>query len=708
MPQASHPASPSEPSQPTWTTFAEEVLSALARSAEQSSAFVPAEMPLVADNDIDTVDDLLDEIEAADATDGSRPGGAPPPAKTRRPRVAVAHAILCLARAFGDAPTLRATLAVSGRITVIFHGPLACVDETCRVLRVMLEHARAPHDTTPGPRIMTADEASRGPKRIDALLDTNRPLVLLAGGAAALDDMIGDLRPETVHLPALDAALLRMHLQWRYGADMPPELDLPDAAGLAAADIRALQLALRAPTPAGAVRALSRETQAGDDAGSLSAFPLPQEVRDVLLGLVDDLREWHAGRLDWAQVPRGLLLTGPPGGGKTEIARLLAAEAGMHVHAGSMAQWMSSGARSGDVIREMRQFFAAAGDAAPAVVFIDELDAIGSREAQNGPNTAWVQGNVAALLELLDGFAAREGVVVMAATNAPDRIDPALRRPGRFDRTLTIDPPTPELMPDVLRWHVGPDLSGVAVARLARRAPGLSGAAIAAIVRRARARARAARRELQEADLAAEIESEAPPLTDAQRWRIALHEAGHAVVSVSVGLGRPVRMMIAHEGGLTQLHPAAATGTERDVAARLASLMAGRAAERLELGAVSWGAGGAASSDLAEATRLAVAAERSFGLGPSPVWHGPPDTVVGRLSLEPDLRRTVDARLRAGETQAAAVLRANHAQFLGLARALFDQSVLSGETLETALDGVGPVPVAPDTTYSVDGEGHDG
>ncbi|MDR9428960.1 MAG: AAA family ATPase, partial [Salibaculum sp.] len=691
------------------TTFAEEVLSALACSAEQNSAFVPVETPLSADDEIETVDDLLDEIEAADATDGSRPGGAPPPAKTRRPRVAVAHAILCLARAFGDAPTLHAALAVPGRITVIFHGPLACADETRRVLRVMLEHARAPNDTTPGPKIMTADEASRGPRRIDALLDTDRPLVLLASGPSAPSDGIGDLRPETVvHLPALDAALLRMHLHWRYGADVPRELEFPDTAGLAAADIRALQLALRAPTPAGAVRALSRETQAGDDAGNLSAFPLPQSVREVLLGLVDDLREWHAGRLDWAQVPRGLLMTGPPGGGKTEIARLLAAEAGMHVSAGSMAQWMSSGARSGDVIREMRQFFAAAGDAAPAVVFIDELDAIGSREAQNGPNTAWVQGNVAALLELLDGFATREGVVVMAATNAADRIDPALRRPGRFDRTLPIDPPTPELMPDVLRWHVGPDLSAAAVARLARRTPGLSGAAIAAIVRRARARARAARRELQEADLAAEIESEAPPLTDAQRWRIALHEAGHALVSVSVGLGRPVRMMIAHEGGLTQLHPAAATGTERDVAARLANLMAGRAAERLELSTVSWGAGGVASSDLAEATRLAVAAEQSFGLGVSPVWHGPPETLVGRLGLEPNLRRAVDARLRAGETQAAAVLRAHHAQFLGLARALFDQSVLSGETLETALDGVGPVPVAPDTTYSVDGEGHDG
>jgi hypothetical protein len=440
MPQASHPVvSPSEPRQPTWTTFAEQILSTLMCSAEQKSAFVPVETPLSPDDGIDTVDDLLDQIEAADATDGSRPGGAPPPAKPRRPRVAVAHAILCLAKAFGDAPTLQATLDVPGRITVIFHGPLACVDETRRVLRVMLEHARAPRDTTPGPKIMTADEASRGRGRVDAVLDTDRPLVLLAPGPSAPGDTIEDLRPETMHLPTLDADLLRMHLRWRYGADPTPELALPDADGLAAADLRALQVALRAPTPAGAVRALSRKSDAAGDAGRLSAFPLPRAVRDVLLGLVDDLREWHAGRIDWSQVPRGLLMTGPPGGGKTEIARLLAAEAGMHVSSGSMAQWMSSGARSSDVIREMRQFFAAAGDAAPAVVFIDELDAIGSREAQNGPNTAWVQGNVAALLELLDGFAAREGIVVMAATNAPDRIDPALRRPGRFDRTLPID-----------------------------------------------------------------------------------------------------------------------------------------------------------------------------------------------------------------------------------------------------------------------------
>jgi ATP-dependent Zn protease len=340
--------------------------------------------------------------------------------------------------------------------------------------------------------------------------------------------------------------------------------------------------------------------------------------------LLVDLRAWQAGEIPWRDVSRGLLLAGPPGCGKTEIPRLIAREAGIAVLAGSLGRWSSASARSSDVIREMRAFFDKAAALAPCIVFIDELDAFGDRARPQDHNSSWTDFVVAGLLECLDGFETHEGVVQMAATNHLDKVDDAIRRPGRFDRVVTLDHPTPELMPQSIRWQLGADLAGADLTGVAATAAGMSGASIAAVVRAARGRARSERRALALGDLAAEIAARQPPLPASLRWRVAVHEAGHAVAGAATGLAVPRMLLIQPDGGTTWQVLVRGGSQRADIEAGLVVNLAGRTAELLLLGQPSGGAGGPAGSDLASATTVAAAIEASWGLGQSQLWLGTP------------------------------------------------------------------------------------
>lgn len=235
---------------------------------------------------------------------------------------------------------------------------------------------------------------------------------------------------------------------------------------------------------------------------------------------------------------------------------------------------------------------------------------------------------ITGLLQQIDRLLAVEGVVLIAATNAPSAIDPAIRRPGRFDSTLALAAPTRAGHEAILTRHLGlsaeirdadPALA-CAIADTSRRLVGRSGAEAAALARAACSIARADGITLCEA-LARAADAALPAVTAAESRRIALHEAGHVVVALFSGLPAPTAIRISAEGGQT-LWPAPVLQTADTAQATLRMMLAGRAAERLFLGSVSSGAGEGPGSDLARATHLARQIETEWALGDGDLlWH---------------------------------------------------------------------------------------
>ncbi len=240
------------------------------------------------------------------------------------------------------------------------------------------------------------------------------------------------------------------------------------------------------------------------------------EARDWAADLVVDLADWGAGTLAWRDVDAGLLLSGPPGTGKTLFASALARSCGAKFIGTSSAQWQSKG-HLGDMLGAMRKSFREAADAAPSVLFIDEFDSIGDRRTFRGDNASYSLQVVNALLELLDGSTGREGVIVIAASNFPDHIDPALRRPGRLDRHVAIDLPDQEARQQMLSMHLGTADAPEDLLKAALATSGYSGADLAQVAKDARRVARRQGREARVSDVLAIV-----PPRRAHRQRRAL------------------------------------------------------------------------------------------------------------------------------------------------------------------------------------------
>jgi ATP-dependent Zn protease len=277
----------------------------------------------------------------------------------------------------------------------------------------------------------------------------------------------------------------------------------------------------------------------------------------------------------------------------------------------------------------------------------------------------------------------------MGATNHPQKIDAALRRPGRFDRTLIMRQPTPDLLPQAFRWHLRGDLAEPDLGALTGIATGMTGAEIAASVRDARGTARRARRTLSLDDLTAAISARRPPLDPGLRWQVAVHECGHAIVAHATARATVNLLSLTAAGGEASMTAWPSGLHLEELEADIAGLLAGRAAERLVLGRPSGGAGGPEDSDLAEATRRAVAIELSLGLGEAgPVWHGPPERGIERLRFDQHLQARVRTRLDAAEDQARTVLIENRSVLMSMAAELVRDGALSGDLLQEFLDSV--------------------
>jgi cell division protease FtsH len=448
-----------------------------------------------------------------------------------------------------------------------------------------------------------------------------------------------------------------------------------------------------------------------DVAGAGEAVAELREIRDYL---ADPSRYHDLG----ARAPKGVLLVGPPGTGKTLLAKATAGEADASFFSVSGSEFVESlvgvgAARIRDLFKQARRM-------APAIIFIDELDAAGrKRGAGVGQGNDEREQTLNQLLVEMDGFGGEAGLVVMGATNRPDILDPALLRPGRFDRQVTVDVPDVHGRLEILRLHcgnrpLGPDASLEEIAKLT---PGFSGAELANVINEAALLSvREGNPELSQWELEEAIDrvvagpaKKSHVLTERERWVIAIHEACHAVAARSIGqVVSAQKLSIVARG--RQIGTAAHMLTDRDAVLmqepdlrrQLVTTMAGTAGERLEFGFLSTGV----HDDLHSATSLARSMVTSFGmsaqLGPVTIGESAGEVFlgaslqelgsVGPATLEL-IDREVERMVTEAEQKAAAVLEANWAAVRETAGALLEQETLSGVALDAVLSTVVAMPI---------------
>jgi hypothetical protein len=458
-----------------------------------------------------------------------------------------------------------------------------------------------------------------------------------------------------------------------------------------------LKLAVRADLGADAsyarlTRLVSEGHQTVSDGPRLADLSGLGAAKDWGLRLATDLKAYAAGELNWAAVDRGCLLSGAPGTGKTSFARALAREAGVHFTATSYSQWQAHReGHLGHVTQAIRNAFAEAQRNAPSILFIDEIDTIPARGSGTW-NDDWWTAITNTLLECLDGYEKREGVVVIAACNDPSRLDPALVRSGRLDRRIAIPLPDVPALVGIFRTHLGQDLQGVDLRPAAVAARGKTGADVERFVREARSHARRAGATLSLRHLIDAVRAGEPELSIDFRRRLATHEAGHAVAMLAFGERDPVALLIGGDGGLAQSEVTELRAYTREhLDNHIVMLLAGRAAEELVFGNCTAGAGGSERSDLGLATELAIDLETTLGLGRSGLVRLPTDSARD-LILHQHLHDAVQATLDAAYVRALDVLAANRPTLEALADALFEAGYLDRAEIEAV---VAAYPLAP-------------
>ncbi len=351
------------------------------------------------------------------------------------------------------------------------------------------------------------------------------------------------------------------------------------------------------------------------------------EAEESLQEVVDYLHNPGKYTEIGAQMPKGILLVGPPGTGKTMLAKAVAGEANVPFFSMSGSEFVEMFVGMG--ASKVRDLFKQAKEKAPCIVFIDEIDAIGGKRAAGGMSGGHDEREqtLNQLLTEMDGFEGNTGVIILAATNRPESLDPALTRPGRFDRRVPVELPDLKGREAILKVHskkvkVGPNIDFTQVARMAS---GASGAELANIVNEAALRAvRAGRKAVTQADLEESIEvviagyqKKNAILTDKEKMIVAYHEIGHALVAAKQTNSAPVQKItiIPRTSGALGYTMQVDEGnhylmSKEEIENKIATYTGGRVAEEIAVGSITTGA----SNDIEQATKLARAMITRFGM----------------------------------------------------------------------------------------------
>jgi cell division protease FtsH len=446
-------------------------------------------------------------------------------------------------------------------------------------------------------------------------------------------------------------------------------------------------------------RAKARLYEPGGDRVTFNDVAGIDEAKQELSEVVDFLRDADKYRRLGARVPHGVLLSGPPGTGKTLLARAVAGEANVPFFSMAASEFVE--AIVGVGASRVRDLFANAKQAAPAIIFVDELDAIGRSRTGgvagfSGSNDEREQ-TLNQILTEMDGFDSSTGVIVIAATNRPDVLDQALLRPGRFDRRVAVQPPDRTGREAILRVHTRgvPLAPDVDLGGLASTTPGMVGADLANLVNEAALLgARRGHEKVQEADFTDALErivlgaERKVMMSPADRRRTAYHEGGHAIVGMLTDGADPVRKISIIPRGLSLGVTFAAPDADRfnyseqELRAKIKVALGGRAAEELVFGDITTGA----ESDIQQLTQIARQMIGRWGMsrrigtvavipadGQGPLLPGVAAVSEETQQLVDDEVRTLVASLY---DEAAALLSENRDKLDALAEALLEHETL--------------------------------
>ena len=424
------------------------------------------------------------------------------------------------------------------------------------------------------------------------------------------------------------------------------------------------------------------------------------EAKENLTEIVDYLHDPSKYKDIGASMPKGILLVGPPGTGKTMLAKAVAGEANVPFFSMSGSEFVEMFVGMG--ASKVRDLFKQAKEKAPCIVFIDEIDAIGKkRDGQIGGNDEREQ-TLNQLLTEMDGFEGNSGVMILAATNRPDALDPALTRPGRFDRRVPVELPDLKGREEILKVHakkikIADDVDFKLIARMAS---GASGAELANIINEAALRAvRDKRKFVNQSDLEESIEvviagyqKKNSILTDAEKWRVSYHEVGHALVAAKQTNSAPVTKItiIPRTSGALGYTMQVDEGnhylmTKSELENKIATLTGGRAAEEVVFGDVSTGA----SNDIEQATKLARAMITRYGMSKdfdmvaletvNNRYLGGDISLAASAETAAVIDKQVVALVKAQHEKAAQILLENREKLEEISHFLYEKETITGD-----------------------------
>ena len=431
------------------------------------------------------------------------------------------------------------------------------------------------------------------------------------------------------------------------------------------------------------------------------------EAKDSLKEIVDYLHNPNKYKQIGASMPKGILLVGPPGTGKTMLAKAVAGESNVPFFSMSGSEFVEMFVGMG--ASKVRDLFKQAKEKAPCIVFIDEIDAIGKKRDGKFSGNDEREQTLNQLLTEMDGFEGNTGVIILAATNRPESLDPALTRPGRFDRRVPVELPDLKGREEILKVHAAKIKTeqGIDYLKIARMASGASGAELANIVNEAALSAvRAGRNAAGQSDFEESIEvviagyqKKNAILTDKEKMIVAYHEIGHALVAAKQTGSAPVQKItiVPRTSGALGYTMQVDEGdhylmSKAEIENKIATYTGGRAAEELVFGSVTTGA----SNDIEQATKLARAMITRFGMSDDfgmVAMESVENAYLGgdaSLTCSPDTQAKIDQKvvelIRKQYEKAMSILSENRRKLDELAKYLYESETITGEEFMKILE----------------------